>query len=81
MTPEQQLQRQHMRRRQIGDVDIVADRGTVGGVVIIAEHGEIRHMPLQGHHRARDQMGFDLAQLADAAGRIGAAGVEITQRE
>ena len=69
MSLHQQLQRQQMRRRKIGDVDIVADRGAVRRVVIVAEYREIRDVALQRHHRARNEMGFVVAQFADPARR------------
>ena len=62
-----------MGGREIGDMDVVADRGAVGRIVIVAEHREVRHMALQRHHGAGNEMGFDVAQLADAAGGIGAS--------
>ena len=76
MSLEQQLERQHVGRRKIGHMDVVADRRPVGRVVIVAEHGEVRHVTLQRHHRAGNEVGFDLAQFADAAGRIGAAALK-----
>ena len=54
---------------EVGDVNVVADRGAVGRVVIVAEHGEVRHVALQRHHRAGNEMRFVVAQFADAAGR------------
>ena len=67
MPLHQEFQRRDMRGREIGDVDVVADRGAVGRVVVVAEHREIPDMALQRHHGARNQMGFGVAQLADAA--------------
>ncbi len=46
-------------------MNVVADRGAVGRRVIVAEHGEVGHVSLQGHHGAGNEMGFDVAQLAD----------------
>ena len=70
-----------MRCGEVGDVDIVADRSAVGRVVVVAEDRKVRHVSLQRHHRARNEVRLEVAQLADAAGRIGAAGVEVAQRE
>ena len=39
---QKQLERRHMWRRQIGDVNAVADRGPVRPVIVLAEHGETR---------------------------------------
>ncbi len=47
-----------MRGREIVDMDVVAHRGAVGRLVIFPEDREIRHMPLQCHQRARDQVRF-----------------------
>jgi hypothetical protein len=38
-------------------------------------------MPLQRHHGTRDEVGFHLAQLADAPTEIGAGSVEVAKRE
>ena len=40
MSLHQQFQRQQVRRCKIGDVNVVADRGAVRRVVVVAEHGE-----------------------------------------
>jgi hypothetical protein len=79
MAYHQQFQREHMRRRQIGDMNIVADGGAVRRVVVVAEHREVPDVTLQRHHRAGNEMGFVVAQFADPARRISAAGVEIAQ--
>ncbi len=62
-------------------MNVVADRGAVGRIIVFAEHGEIRHVTLQRHHRAGNEMSFVIAQLADLARYVGAAGVEIAQAE
>ena len=67
MSLHQQFQRQHVRCRQVGDVNIVADGGAVGRVVVVAEYREVRHVTLQRHHGAGNEMGLVVAQLADAA--------------
>ena len=67
MSLEQQLERQHVGRGEIGDVNVVADRRPVGRIVIVAEHRKVRHVPLQRHHRARDEVSLHITQLADAA--------------
>ena len=41
MALQQKFQRGDMRRSEIGDVDVVADRGAVGRIVVVAEHREI----------------------------------------
>ena len=46
MSFEQQFQRSDMRGRKISNVDIVANRGAVGCVVVVAEDGEVADMSL-----------------------------------
>jgi hypothetical protein len=62
----QQLQRGDVRCGKIGNMDVVAHRGPVGSVVVVAEHGEV-DMALQRHHR--NEMRLLVTQFADAAGR------------
>ena len=42
MSLHQQFQRKHVRRRQIGDVNVITDRRAVGRVVIVAEYREVQ---------------------------------------
>ena len=61
MSLHQELQRLYMRRRKVADVNVVADRGAVGRVVIVTEYREIGDMALQRHHGPRDEMGLVIA--------------------
>ena len=45
-----------MRARQVLHVDVVADAGAVGRVVVVAEDGERRRAAERGVDRARDQV-------------------------
>ena len=69
-----------MRGGEVGDMDVVADRGAVGRVVVVAEHGEV-DVTLQRHHGARNEVGLVVTQFADPAGRVGAARIEVAQAE
>ena len=64
---------------QVGDVDIVPDAGAVLGGVVVAEDGH--RLPLaQGHlEDDGDEVGLRVVGLADLAGLVGAAGVEVPQ--
>ena len=65
---------------EICDVDIVPDGGAIGRRIVGAEYSEITDMPLDGHHRSRDQMRLRIAQLADFPFGIRATGIEISER-
>ncbi len=69
-----------MGRRQIGDVDVVADRGAVGGGIVGAVDLDRVARSERGAQDARDQVGFRLVVLADLAIGIGPGGVEVAQR-
>ena len=60
----QSSQRQHVRRRQVFDVDVVPDAGAVGGGIIIAENCNV--LPLAERHLQdqRDQVCFRAMRLA-----------------
>ncbi|MNT43811.1 hypothetical protein D3C72_1803010 [compost metagenome] len=64
---------------QIGDVNIVAHRRAVGGVIVGAADLKVVDLPQGGHHGARDQMGLYRSELADVGGFGRAAGVEVAQ--
>src|SRR4051812_1868589 len=63
----------------IGDMDIVAYRSPVRRVEVIPENCEVADMPLQRHHRARDEVSFGIPEFADRAGGISSAGIEIAK--
>ena len=52
---------------KIGDMNVVADRGAVWGIVIVPKHREVGNVTLQCHHGAWNEMGFMFAQFANAA--------------
>jgi hypothetical protein len=52
-----------MGGREVGDVNVVADRRAVGRVVVVAKHRKIRKVPLQRHHRARNEVSLNVDGL------------------
>src|SRR6202140_4323438 len=56
MAAAQQLQRQQMSPSKINHVYVVANRGAVGGRVVVAKNRKICDVSLQGHQRTRDKM-------------------------
>ena len=64
---------------QIGDVDVVADAGAVGGGVIVAEQGQRRAVAGDRLHRQRDEVRFGIVELANLAIGVGAGGVEVAK--
>ena len=68
-----------MRLAQIGHMDVVADTGTVRGVVVGTEHGDVRPKAGGGLQHQRNQMGLRLVALAQLTVGIGAGGVEVAQ--
>ena len=68
----------HMRFGEVNNIDIVADAGTVGRVVVVAEHGELLADAGSGLCEVWHQvLGHSEGQLADASRRVGADRVEI----
>src|SRR3546814_11475557 len=70
-----------MRGSQVGDVDVVAHAGPVGGVVVVAEDGD--GLAPAGDDLAGDldEVGGDRAELAAASLRVGARDIEVAQRD
>ena len=64
-------QRPQVGDREILDVDVVADAGPVGSVVVVAEDRERRRPAEARIERERDQVGLGLVALAQLA--IGSA--------
>ena len=76
---EQGLQRQQVRPGEVGDMDIVAQAGTVRRGVILAEYPD--RFPLaRGHlEHQGNQVGFGPVAFSDVAVGVGARGVEVAQ--
>ncbi len=68
------LQRLQVRIGEVVDVDVVADAGAVGRVVVGAEHPETVAVEEGCLHRQRDQVDTEVPVLADAAIGAGAGG-------
>ena len=66
-----------MRPREVGDVDIVADRRAVEGRIVGPEDADGR-VPLSRAQHQRDEMGLGVVRLAVAFSR--ARRVEVAQR-
>ena len=84
----QALQRQQMRRAQIGNMHVVANAGAVRCIEVIAEHLQARlgrvaagaqAQRLEQHQR--DQVRLRIMALAQFAFRVAAGGIEIAQRD
>ena len=71
-------ERAQMRGGQIADMDVVADRGAVAGRIIRAVDLDRVAAAERGAQHQRDQVGFRLVILADAAVGRGAAGANAT---
>ena len=69
-----------MRSGKVADVDIVADAGAVGRLVIGAVDRDMVALADRRLGRDLDQVGRALADLPGAALRVGAGDVEIAQR-
>jgi len=70
-----------MRAREIADVNIVANAGTVGRRIIVAEHIELGAQAEGCFDRDLDQMRRRFARLTGAAERIGAGHIEVAQND
>ena len=73
------FQRQQVGLAQVHDVDVVADAGAVGSVVVAAEDGDVGAAPGCGLQHQRDEVGFRFVAFAEFAFRVGAGGVEVAQ--
>ena len=65
---------------KVGDVNIIADAGAVGGRIIIAEQGQWRSVAGCRLHRQRNQMRFGFMELANLPVGVRARSVEISKR-
>ena len=72
------FKREHMSVGQVTDVDVIADGGAVGGVVVIAENEDLVAMSKCYLQYKRNEVGFHLAVLANAA--VGTGDVKVAQR-
>lgn len=64
---------------EIGDMDVVADAGAVGGVVVGAEDGDGRSLTEGGLEDEGDEVGFGGVVFAEATLGIGSGGVEVAE--
>jgi hypothetical protein len=76
----QRAQRRDMRRRQVGDVNVIAHARAVWGRIIIAEDGEAVVGPRRGVEDERYRVRFRNVALTDVAVGVGTRRVEIAQR-
>ena len=70
-----------MRIAQIVDVEIVADAGAVGGVVIGSKHGNVWQASSSSPQYQRNQMSFRVVAFAQIAVWISPGGIEIAQTD
>ena len=73
----QRIEREHVRARQIADVDVIADAGSVGRFVVGAKNRDEFAFALRDLQNQRNQMRFGMVGFALVCGRAG--GVEIAQ--
>ena len=66
-----------MRLAEVLDVDVVADRGAVRRVVVVAEDADLRPPARRRRQHERDEVRLGVVRLAAARG--GAGGVEVAQ--
>ena len=76
----QGVEREHVRRRQIVHVDVVAEARAVRRRVVVAEHvkGAAPHGRID---RARNHVELRIVILAELPFRVGARGVEVPERD
>ena len=70
-----------MRGREIGDVDVVADAGTISCRIVVAKNAHMVALAVRDLQDDGDEVCFRIMRLADLAGHMRAAGVEIAQRD
>ena len=75
----QLFQRQPVSGREIFDMNVIADAGTVGRIVIGAENPYRFQFPVNGFQHQRNEMRFRQMALADRSVRRTAGGIKITQ--
>src|SRR5271157_331036 len=73
----QPIEREQMRRRQVVDVNVVADASSVLGWIVRAEDGNRRSFAQRHLKHKRNQMRLRIVRLAAVGG--GSGGVEVTQ--
>src|SRR4051794_19004055 len=78
---EQLLPRQHMGMREVGDVDVVTDRGTIARVEIRAVDREGAVLPERRLDREWNDMRLRLMPLADLALGVTPGCVEISEHD
>ena len=76
-TPLKVGERQEMRLAKIPDMDIIADAGSIRGVVVASKDLDCPASSGRRLQNERDQMGFRRVPLPQQAVRIGAGGIEI----
>ena len=69
-----------MGRRQIVDVDVIANAGAVGRGIVVAENRDVFALPERHLQHDRNQVRLGRVVLAHVALRARAGGVEVTQR-
>jgi hypothetical protein len=74
---EQTPQACDVRIGEIGDVNIVPDRGAVRRRIVVSKNREVGDVTLDRHHRSRNEMGLRIGHLAD----FRATCVEISERD
>ena len=78
--PRRASSAEHVRRREVADVDVVAQARAVRRRVVVAE--DLEGAPPQRRvDRARDHVDLRRVILAQLAVRVGARGIEIAQRD
>jgi hypothetical protein len=77
---DQPLEREQMGGGKVGDVDIVANAGAVGRVIVGAVDFDMAALAGRRLDRDLDQMGGAGGRLAGPPVRIGAGDVEVAQR-
>jgi hypothetical protein len=68
------LQGEEVSLPEVVDVDVVSDRGSVGRVVVVAEHRDVRPLPQGGLEHEGNDVGLGIVVLPVLRG--GARGVE-----
>ena len=66
---------------KIRDVDIVADAGTISCRIVVAKNAHMVALAVRDLQDDGDEVRFRIMRLADLAGHMRAAGVEVPQRD
>ena len=67
---------------KVNNIDIIANAGTVGSVIVVAEHCQLRTQPCGSLCQERHQiLRHPVGQLAYVSRRVSAYGVEIAQQD